>query len=89
MMYEVSSHFEAGLQQNNVQPRLCRRRVYVLRALLYCPRISRYQQHYARYLKKKMSQNEFRLWADYALELKQRAYDKEMSFEEYAEEIRK
>ncbi|MBR4554854.1 MAG: hypothetical protein IKO27_04595 [Ruminococcus sp.] len=48
-----------------------------------------YKQHYARYLKKKMSQNEFRLWADYALELRQRAYDKELNFEEYAEEIRK
>lgn len=48
-----------------------------------------YKQHYARYLKKRMSQNEFREWADYALELRQRAYDKGMSFEEYADEIRK
>ena len=48
-----------------------------------------YKQHYARYLKTKMSQNEFREWADYALELRQRAYDRKLSFEEFAEEIRK
>lgn len=44
---------------------------------------------YARYLKKKMTQAEFREWADYALELRQRAYDKELSFEDYETEIRK
>ncbi len=48
-----------------------------------------YKQHYARYLKKKMTQAEFREWADLALELRQRAYDKELSFEEYEAEIRK
>ncbi|SDA23038.1 hypothetical protein SAMN02910447_02269 [Ruminococcus sp. YE71] len=48
-----------------------------------------YKQHYARYLKKKMTQAEFREWADFALELRQRAYDKELSFEEYETEIRK
>ena len=48
-----------------------------------------YKQHYARYLKKKMTQGKFREWADYALVLRQRAYDKELAFKEYEDEIRK
>ena len=48
-----------------------------------------YKQHYARYLKKKMSQSEFQKWADYALELRQKAVDRELDLEEYREEIRK
>ena len=48
-----------------------------------------YKQHYARYLKKKMTQAEFREWADYALVLRQKAYDKELSFKDYDELIRK
>ena len=47
-----------------------------------------YKQHYARYLKKKMTQSEFREWADHALVLRQRAYDRELSFEGYVEKIR-
>ena len=47
-----------------------------------------YKQHYARYLKKRMTQAEFREWADYALVLRQKAYDKELGFEEYEEKIR-
>lgn len=47
-----------------------------------------YKQHYARYLKKKMTQSEFREWADHALLLRQKAYNKEMSFEEYEKNIR-
>ena len=52
-------------------------------------RISRGDPHGGRLLKKKMTQAEFREWADFALELRQRAYDKELSFEEYETEIRK
>ncbi|SDA31487.1 hypothetical protein SAMN02910447_03406 [Ruminococcus sp. YE71] len=48
-----------------------------------------YKQHYARYLKKKMTQAEFREWADYALVLRQRAYDKVLTFNEYECEIKK
>ena len=36
-----------------------------------------------------MTQAKFREWADLALELRQRAYDKELSFEDYETEIRK
>ena len=42
-----------------------------------------YKQHYARLLKKKMTQAEFQRWADYALELRQKAFDEELEFEEY------
>ena len=35
-----------------------------------------------------MTQAEFRVWADHALELRARAYCKELSFEEYEEKIR-
>lgn len=48
-----------------------------------------YKAHYARYLKKKMTQSEFREWADYALELRAKAYNNELTFEEYEEKIRK
>lgn len=47
-----------------------------------------YKQHYARYLKKKMSQAEFRKWADYALELRQKALDGKLDLEEYKGLIR-
>ena len=47
-----------------------------------------YKAHYARYLKKRMTQDEFRIWADYALELRGKAYSKEISFKEYEEAIR-
>ena len=48
-----------------------------------------YKTHYARYMKKRMTQIEFMKWADYALELRQKALDGELSFEEYYELIRK
>ncbi|MDE7362949.1 MAG: hypothetical protein K2N38_13555 [Oscillospiraceae bacterium] len=48
-----------------------------------------YKQHYARYLKKKMSQAEFQKWADYALELRQKAVDGKLELEEYKSQIRK
>lgn len=48
-----------------------------------------YKQHYARYLKKKMTQAEFQQWADYALELRSKAENGEIEFEEYRAEIRK
>lgn len=47
-----------------------------------------YKQHYARYLKKKMTQGEFREWADYALKLRAQSYNNELTFEEYQELIR-
>ena len=47
-----------------------------------------YKQHYARYLKKKMSQAEFQKWADYALELRQKAVGGELDIEEYKKLIR-
>lgn len=47
-----------------------------------------YKQHYARYLKKKMSQAEFQKWADYALELRQQALDGTLDLEEYQRIIR-
>lgn len=48
-----------------------------------------YKQHYARYLKKKMSQSEFQQWADFALELRQKALDETISLEEFQRIIRK
>ncbi|MCM1276509.1 MAG: DUF6076 domain-containing protein [Lachnospiraceae bacterium] len=48
-----------------------------------------YKQHYARYLKKKMSQAEFQRWADFALELRQRAIDGEIGIDEYEGKMRK
>ena len=48
-----------------------------------------YKTHYARYLKKKITQKEFQVWADYALELRQKALDGVLGFEEYRELIRK
>ena len=48
-----------------------------------------YKQHYARYLKKKMTQAEFAEWADFAIELRSKAENGEMEFEEYRVRIRK
>ena len=48
-----------------------------------------YKAHYARFLKKKMTQAEFQVWADYALDLRQQALDGTLGFKEYQEEIRK
>lgn len=48
-----------------------------------------YKQHYARYMKKKMSQAEFAEWADYALELRTKAENGEIELEVYREKIRK
>lgn len=47
-----------------------------------------YKAHYARYLKKRMTQSEFREWADYALELREKVYNNELTFEKYQELIR-
>ena len=47
-----------------------------------------YKAHYARFLKKKMTQAEFQVWADYALDLRQQALDGAISFEEYQAEIK-
>lgn len=48
-----------------------------------------YKQHYSRFLKKRITQAEFQQWADYALELRQKAINGEMSLEEYCEIIKK
>ena len=48
-----------------------------------------YKQHYARFMKKTMSKTEFAEWAEYALELRQKALDREIEIEEYTELIRK
>lgn len=48
-----------------------------------------YKQHYARYLKKKMTQAEFQRWADYALDLRDKAENGELEFEVYRDEIRR
>ena len=42
-----------------------------------------YKQHYARFMKKKMSKSEFAEWGEYAIQLRQRAADGEMEIEEY------
>ena len=42
-----------------------------------------YKQHYARYMKKKMSKSQFAEWGDYAIELRQKAADGELEIEEY------
>lgn len=48
-----------------------------------------YKAHYARFLKKKMTQAEFQVWADHALDLRQQALDGTIEFKTYMEEIRK
>ncbi len=48
-----------------------------------------YKTHYARYIKKKMSQSEFMEWADYAIELRTKAENGETPFGEYEREIKK
>jgi hypothetical protein len=48
-----------------------------------------YKQHYARYLKKRITQAEFQEWADFALELRQKAIDGDIGLEEFIREIRK
>jgi hypothetical protein len=48
-----------------------------------------YKQHYARFMKKTMSKTEFAEWAEYALDLRQKALDGEIGIEEYTELIRK
>ena len=47
-----------------------------------------YKQHYARYMKKKMSKSQFAEWGDYAIELRTKASDGELEIEEYQKLIR-
>ena len=47
-----------------------------------------YKQHYARYMKKKMSKSQFAEWGDYAIELRTKAADGELEIEEYQQLIR-
>ena len=42
-----------------------------------------------RYLKKKMTQAEFQKWADYAIELRNKALDGEIGYDEYVREMKK
>ena len=48
-----------------------------------------YKAHYARYLKKKMTQAEFQKWADYAIVLRNKALDGEIEYDEYVREMKK
>ena len=48
-----------------------------------------YKAHYARYLKKKMTTAHFEQWSRYAVELREQAVRKEISFEEYVQTIKK
>ena len=48
-----------------------------------------YKAHYARYLKKKMTTAQFEQWSRYAVELREQAVRKEISFEEYVQTIKK
>ena len=47
-----------------------------------------YKQHYARYMKKKMSKSQFAEWGDYAIELRTKAADGELEIEEYQRLVR-
>ena len=47
-----------------------------------------YKQHYARLLKKKMTQAEFQEWADYAIKLRDMVEHKKIGFDEYYKKIR-
>ena len=48
-----------------------------------------YKAHYARYLKKKMTQAEFQKWADYAIEMRTKALDGEVEYDEYVRDMKK
>jgi hypothetical protein len=39
-------------------------------------------------MKKKMAQTEFQQWADFALEIREKALNGEISFEEYSERVK-
>ena len=47
-----------------------------------------YKQHYARFMKKKMSKSEFAEWGEYAIQLRQKAADGELEMGEYQRLIR-
>lgn len=48
-----------------------------------------YKAHYARYLKKKMTQEEFQKWADYAIEMRTKALDGNVEYDEYVRDMKK
>ena len=48
-----------------------------------------YKAHYARYLKKKMTQAEFQKWADYAIEMRTKALDGNVEYDEYVRDMKK
>ena len=48
-----------------------------------------YKAHYARYMKKKMTTAEFERWSAWAVEIRTKAENGEIEFEEYRAEIRK
>ena len=48
-----------------------------------------YKAHYARYLKKKMTQAEFQKWADYAIMLRNKALDGGVDYGDYVKEMKK
>ncbi|WP_173386867.1 DUF6076 domain-containing protein [Ruminococcus flavefaciens] len=47
-----------------------------------------YKQHYARFMKKKMTKSEFADWGEYAIQLRTKAADGELEIEEYQKLIR-
>ena len=47
-----------------------------------------YKQHYARYMKKKMSKSQFAEWGEYAIELRTKAADGKLEMEEYQKLIK-
>ncbi|WP_028515082.1 DUF6076 domain-containing protein [Ruminococcus flavefaciens] len=47
-----------------------------------------YKQHYARFMKGKMTKAEFSEWGEYAIQLRQQAADGELEIEEYQKLIR-
>mgnify|MGYP000851660917 FL=1 len=48
-----------------------------------------YKAHYARYMKKKMTVSEFEQWSRFASELRDKALEEEIGFEQYYDDIRK
>lgn len=48
-----------------------------------------YKAHYARYMKKKMTADQFEQWSRYEVELRSKAESEELEFEEYLKEIKR
>ena len=80
-MFEIEAHY------HDRKIYLSDGRVYPLGEILL--RYNRaYKQHYARFMKKKMSKAEFAEWGEYAIQLRQKAADGELDIDEYQRLIR-